>query len=105
MGIDYSANYGVGYEVEEGESIADTEELEDGLIEYLYCEADSERFESFETGNAYSGEIDGVYLSIKTPFKDGLDLTSAKAELDKEVERLGLDVVGEFGEIGGLYVC
>jgi hypothetical protein len=27
-----------------------------------------------------------------------------KAELDKEIERLKLDAIGEFGMVGGLYV-
>jgi len=103
MSVDYRASYGIGYEVSESDEIADTEELEDGLGEYLYSEAGDE-FESFETGSAYSGEIDGVYLAIKNPFKEGLDLSAAKERLDKEVKRLKLDICGNFGEIGGLYV-
>ena len=103
MGIDYRASYGVGYEVCESDEIADTEELEDGLGEYIYCEI-GDGFDSFVTGSAYSGNIDGTYLSIKEPFKDGLDLTSAKKRLDEEVKRLKLETCSEFGEIGGLYV-
>ena len=103
MGIDYRASYGVGYEVQESDEIADTTELEDGLSEYLYNEV-GDGFESFETGSAYSGQIDGVFLAINEPFKNGLDLSEAKEKLDKEVKRLKLDVCSEFGEVGGLYV-
>lgn len=103
MSVDYRASYGIGYEVCETKEIEGIEEMEDGLNEYLECEA-GEGFYCFETGSAYSGEIDGVFLGIKDPFKDGLDLTAAKEKLDKEVERLGLGTEGDFGTIGGLYV-
>lgn len=104
MGIDYDANFGIGYEVEEGEEIKDSSDLEEGLQEYLYSEL-GDGFSSFEVGSAYSGRIDGVFIVIKEPFKDGLDLTNAKARLDKEINRLGLKAKGEFREVGGLYVC
>ena len=103
MGIDYSANYGIGYEVSASEDIDETDEMEDGLSEYLYCERE-EGFDSFEIGSAYTGEIDGVYLIIKEPFKDGLDLTAAKERLDQEVKRLKLETDSEFGVVGGLYI-
>ena len=103
MGIEYRASYGIGYRVCETEEIEDTEEMEDGLNEYLECEA-GEGFYCFETGDAYSGEIDGVFLGIKDPFKDGLDITAAKERLDEEVKRLKLETCDEFGEIGGLYI-
>jgi hypothetical protein len=103
MSVDYEANYGIGYKVCETEEIKEIEEMEDGLNEYLECEA-GEGFYCFETGNAYSGESDGVFLGIRDPFKDGLDLTSAKERLDKEVKRLKLDIDGDFGTIGGLYI-
>lgn len=107
MGIDYRASSGIGYAVCESDELNEYEgmesELEDGLEEYIACEC-SEEFECFQTGSAYSGEIDGVFLVIKDPFKDGLDLTSVKEKLDKEVKRLRLDTESEFGVVGGLYV-
>ena len=103
MSVDYNSNYGIGYKVSESEEIAETGELEDGLSDYLYNEA-GDNFDSFETGSAWSGDIDGTYLIIKDPMKNGLDLTEVKAEIEAEVKRLKLDVESEFGVVGGLYV-
>ena len=103
MSIDYRANYGIGYKVCEGEGIADTEALEDGLEEYIYCEA-GDGFEGFSVGSAFTGVVDGDYLTIKDPLKNGLDLSEAKESLDKEIDRLGLETCGDFGIVGGLYI-
>lgn len=106
MSVDYKANSGIGYAVCESEELSEDEEmqeeLEDGLEEYIIC-ACGEEFDCFKTGNAYSGEIDGIFLVIRDPFKDGLDLTAAKERLDKEIKRLRLDTESEFGVVGGLY--
>ena len=104
MGIDYSADFGIGYEVTEGDEIADTEEMEDGIAEYLSYAELSDGFSYFETNDGYDTPTDGVYLVIDDPLKDGLDLTKAKERLDKELARLKLDPVGEFGPVGGMYV-
>ena len=103
MSIDYRANFGIGYKVSESEEIFDTEELEDGLLDYLWNEA-GDNFDSFETGNGFSGDSDGVYLVIKNPFENGLDLVKAKEKLDAEAKRLKLEINSEFDVVGGLYV-
>jgi hypothetical protein len=46
----------------------------------------------------------GVYLTLKNPFENGLDLTAMKEKLDQEAERLKLHIESEFGVVGGLYV-
>jgi hypothetical protein len=108
MGIDYRASSGIGYAVCESDELNEDEEmeedLEDGLEEYIDCNC-GEDFDCFGTGNGYSGSIDGIYLILKEPFKDGLDLTKAKEKLDEEVKRLRLDTEDEeFGVVGGLYI-
>ena len=103
MSVDYCAYYGIGYKVSETDEITDTEDLEDGLEEYIDNEC-GEGFGCFVSGSAYSGVYDGIYLVIQNPFKDGLDLTAAKERLDKEVARLKLDSDGEFDVVGGLLV-
>ena len=104
MSVDYNAYYGIGYKVGADDELLDNEEdLEEGLVEYIDNEC-GDGFECFATGSAYSGRVDGVYLVIKDPFKDGLDLTDAKERLDKEVVRLKLDIESEFNEVGGLLV-
>lgn len=97
MSVDYNANYGIGYEVEA------IEEIKEGLTEYLENELSLD-FECFEVGSAWTGTIEGVYVTIVEPFKNGLNLTEAKELLDKELSRLKLKSCGEFNEVGGLYV-
>ncbi len=102
MSIDYSANHGIGYEVCEGDSLLEDEDF-DNLEEYVYNQC-SERFETFSTNDGYDTDTDGVFLTIKDPFKEGLDLTVAKNTLDAEIERLELGTCGEFGSVGGMRV-
>ncbi len=103
MGIDYRASSSVGYEIDITDEIEDIEEMEDGLEEYADNEIGDE-FECFVTGNAYSDEITGTYLGLKEPFKNGLDLTLMKEKLDKELKRIKVKAVSDFGVIGGLYI-
>ncbi len=102
MGVDYRGYYGIGYRVE-GKSGLSEEACEDGLEEYISGELNDE-FDVFATGNAYSGEVDGIYIVIIEPFKDGYDLTQAKLSLDAEIDRLNLEPVSSFSDVGGLYV-
>lgn len=103
MSVDYDAKKGIGYQVCEGEEIADTEELEDGLFEYLYNEVGDE-FDCLDIGDSYTGCGHAVFLVLKEPFKNGLNLEGEKLKLDKEVKRLKVKSEGEFGLVGGLRV-
>jgi hypothetical protein len=103
MGVDYTANYGIGYKVIESDEIPE-EELEDGLSEYLYKEL-GEDFECFEVGSeCYTGETNDVYIVLTKAFNSGLDLAKNKAKLDEELDRLKLLPDSEFGDVGGLLV-
>lgn len=101
MSVDYNANFGIGYEVQASDEIADTKELDGGLGEYLYKKDSSAN--SLTCGSYYSGKC-SHYLVIRDPFKDGFDLTKAKSELDEEIKRLKLITIGKFGEVGGILV-
>lgn len=103
MSIDYSAKYGIGYGVCESDEISESEELDDGLHEYVEGQC-GEEFECFEPGNSYTGDMEGVFLVIKEPFSKGMDLSWVKDALDKEVARLKLEVDEDFGVVGGLMV-
>jgi hypothetical protein len=103
MGVDYNANYGIGYQVKGSDDIPE-DQLEYGLAEYLYGKLGDE-FEHFEVGEGnYTGEENDIYIVVKSAFKDGLDLTAKKKALDEEIKRLKLEPVGKFGDVGGLYV-
>ena len=102
MSVDYIAEYGIGYKVDAREGLT-REQLKEGFEEYL-SEAAGVRFGVFAVGSAYDDDDDEVFLVCKSPFKYGLDLSKAKADLDSEIVRLELDTENEFGLVGGLYV-
>ena len=102
MSIDYSAEYGIGYRVVAGPGI-DEGLTEWDLEEYLYG-LEGAGFSVFTTGCCLSGVYEGTYLVKDEPFEAGVDLTLCKILLDQEIDRLGLEVEGEFGLVGGLYI-
>ncbi|GAI28524.1 unnamed protein product, partial [marine sediment metagenome] len=80
------------------------EDIEDGLHEYL-CDKVEKDFDAFETGCCLSGELEGVFLVIPDPLeKYGLDLSHVKNKIESEARRLKLELVGDFGLVGGVYV-
>jgi len=101
MSVNYGADFGLGYTVTSTEELDNLGILDDGLLEYLqnYTGGD---FWAFDSGCRYSGDVYGTYLTICNPLKHGLDLTEVKKNLDKEVIRLRLETIGEFGVVGGL---
>lgn len=103
MGIDYDANFGIGYEVTNSGELSE-EDIEDGMFEYIDENVD-ERFWCFEAGEGnYTGEDNSSFIVVRDAFKDGLDLTGKKKMLDEELKRLNLSPVGDFGDVGGLHV-
>jgi hypothetical protein len=102
MGVDYEANYGIGYKVED-DGVSD-EDMEDGLVEYASWKL-SDGFMCFEEGaGGYDGTENGVYVCIKDPFKHGPDLSVPKAVLDDYLKRINLSPLGSFGVVGGLHI-
>ena len=61
-------------------------------------------FSYFSIGNDYTCNGLSCFLVVKTPFENGLNLEWAKEKLDKELERLKLESIGNFGLVGGLRV-
>ena len=101
MSVDYTGNYGIGYEVIFGEDICD-EDMSDGLIDYIDNQI-GDNFSCFEVGSGnYTGEDNDVYIVLKNPFCDGLDLSSKKIEIDNEIKRLKLEAIGDFDSVGGV---
>lgn len=104
MGIDYSGNYGIGYKVIESDKIPE-HDIENGLSEYIFDNLGQE-YEYFEVGyETYNDKPNDIYIVLKNPFENGLDLASKKAKLDKEIKRLKLLPDSKFGSFGGLHAC
>lgn len=105
MGVDYSANYGIGFKVEATARLYDREDDDFILQEYLE-ETLSDDYRYFEVGDgSYTGEENDVYVIFRDKvglaplenYKDRLDV------LRKHLEDLLLEV-SEEGLVGGLNV-
>lgn len=102
MSVDYDANYGIGYEITASESLE--ADLEDGLREWLYNK-EGKDFKIFEVGSYYDDDAMTIYLCISNNLIDeSTDLQSAKNMVEQEANRLGVDVTGDFGIVGGILV-
>ncbi len=101
MSVDYSAEFGIGYRV------SPSEDLPEGDIEdfesYLEAELDCGPFYSFSYGDTYQGE-EWFCVVITKPFETTLNLELKRGQLLNKLNQMGVDVDGEFGEVGGLRV-
>lgn len=103
MGTTYNANYGIGYEVQASDRLEENEDNSKyGLSAYLEDYL-MEEFESFKTITEY-GLLVSSYIVITNPFSKGLDLTWVKEALEYEMNRLGVEPIGELNSVGGMYV-
>jgi hypothetical protein len=102
MGLDYSGNYGIGVQVSVPELDEEHEFYED---DYGYIDSLVEQDEDYymlETGN-YDSEKD-FYICIKSPFKDGYDITEKVNKFMEFLDSTDLIVHGKVDEVGGLNV-
>lgn len=105
MGVDYSANYGIGFRVEASAQLLDREDDELYLQEYLDEEL-SDEYRYFEVGSGnYTGKDNDVYVIFRD--RSGLaPLENYKERLEalrKHLEDILLEV-SEEGLVGGLNV-
>lgn len=91
MGVDYSSNMGIGFEVTLPDEIEDIDNLlEDS--EYIY----------FEYGDCYDGT--GQYcVVLDDPFKDGYNVESRMNELEAFLKEKDF-IIGKGGLVGGLLI-
>lgn len=99
MGVYYTSIFGIGYKIAEKVFEDDT-----CMDEYLddMC---NDKFKYFQTGEGdYTGESNEWYVVLKNPFEKTLDLTDQKNELYNFLTDNGIEIIGDFGLKGGLYV-
>lgn len=103
MGVDYSGNYGIGFKVALPEFDEDHEYFEDerSWLE----EITDDKFDWFEVGDAmYTGGKNEIYVCIKNPFDEGLDITKKANELISFLNENKIKFEGEIDQVGGLEV-
>ncbi len=99
MGVDYSANFGIGYKVN---VTTNNDETPLGYLECLIMPG----LKFFETGQErYGGKAGQFYIVLAEPFKNGLDLSEPKKLIDKFIEDdPNLEKASTFGMVGGILV-
>ena len=99
MGVDYKSRFGIGYKIAE-------QIFEDDTCMYEYLEDLCEdKFKYFETGEGdYTGESNEWYVVLINPFLESLDLTKRKEELFNFLSENNIEIIGDFGLVGGLHI-
>ena len=108
MGVDYTANYGIGVEL----ISLDFDELDMDDMEYMdeYLEElpkpDNIQIEYFEVGQGnYTGEDNTFFLCVKASLTDGETEFKRKISVFKEyLEDNKIEYKGEVDFVGGLLI-
>lgn len=105
MGVDYSANFGIGYKIKKvSEEVLEEYDVDIGYFFDEKLQPYKDEVSYFETGyGRYTGEDNEYFLVLKNPLSI-LDLTHVKETLDVVIYELGLETDSEFGLVGGLLV-
>ena len=108
MGVDYTANYGIGVRLE-SISYEDLEKLGyDSMDEYLDELPNNYglELEYFETGSESYGGNDNIwFLCIKDPLGRGVrDLKNKMSMLKNHLNSNGIKYKGEIDLVGGLHI-
>ena len=105
MGVDYRSIFGIGFQVKEKEFGEDSEFCD--MNEFLEDFCKGKNLEFFETGEAaYSSQEEAsFFVTLKDPFKHDADLTEKKEALFSDLHKSNIEIIGDFGLVGGLLVC
>ena len=116
MGVDYTPNYGIGYQIDiiqlrsiVARMVTDSDDIEEyDISELMDCLPDNDNFKFswFETGQSnYTGGENDIFIIINKPFSDGVDKLQEKADkLENFINKLGFTDYGEIDLVGGLLV-
>lgn len=109
MGVDYIANFGIGFEIEIDENNPpDLTKYGDSLSEYLYEKVDCIAFKVMTLGSCYykNGTYHAVILNPHLPLKEVAEKYNYyESELRKFLQQNHLKPTSEFDVVGGLYIC
>lgn len=101
MGVDYSCVTGIGYEIEVDQDLLDSKYDED--FSWYADEVNIDGVSLEQYGDAYSEQYRYMAVLID-PFRDGLDLTARKEEMDRALSENNIKIISDFGEVGGIRV-
>lgn len=100
MGVDYKANFGIGYEI----NINDKPDPDEYIEELFNNEPNlKEDFYYLQSGDEYCNEIN-FYIVLKNPNDKLNDLTKYKLKLEILLKKHNIQTINDFGLVGGLYI-
>lgn len=111
MGVDFDANFGLGYKIEcpiyENKKETYRETL-DGVIEDMYdfkkYVKKSSKYILCEVGDTYDNDETEWYIFMKHPFEHSFDLTDEVTKMTEYCRNMGIKTIGRFGCYGGLLI-
>lgn len=113
MSVEYVANYGIGFQVEINSKeycSVDGIEIDNSLtaeeyVDIIFENPESSHFCYFSVGKGlWTGEKNEVYICINKPLKEiAQDLQQHENQLLQFIQANGLNTIGDFGLVGGLY--
>lgn len=106
MGVDYTANFGIGIEVKINEKhLPNLEKFDDGLTEFLNYQLRNTHFEVMTYGDTYEGDEFYCIVLKNDLANTDLNLQPYKDEIYQWLSRQKIcEPVGEFNVVGGLYI-
>ncbi len=100
MGVDYDAEFGLGYEIKEPK----WENKYDAIDEYFDTVLKDSNFQYFHTGCDLTDEDPTYYIVSSETLSENTDLKAIKMDLDNLLKANKIKSVGKFGLVGGLHV-
>lgn len=110
MGVDYSANFGIGVELQNIEfpEYSDTYDGPTNMYEYLegLPQSDSVSIMYFESGDGvYTGKDRTFYLCFRKPLDGGVESLKNKIKVFKKyLKENNIKYFGEIDLVGGLHI-
>ena len=100
MSKEYEAKAGIGFQIVSKDKDEDINDFVEKITKSI-----GDEFFVFEVADMWAGSCDGVYLCAENPFKYGNNFLSLiEHEIRQESERIGVEVIGDFGLHSGLYI-
>lgn len=105
MGVDYSAQFGIGVKVDRKE-VKRVTGVKDCMYEAMDELCSHIKGVSYieEGSECYSGEDNEYYVIFDNPFDEGYDLTNKVEWLDLQLRQIGLKKIGPIGVVGVLLI-
>lgn len=102
VGVDYSANFGIGYEILVKDPVDENLSFPEWVEELPLGDIGAEYF---ETGSgAYTGKPNRWFIVFKDVLDEDFDYNFRKGQMDEFFRSNNIEPIGRFNVVGGLLV-